>query len=1213
MWQMKSAKAKNFLREIRNNMGRFLSIFLIVLVGTAFFAGLRASGTDMKYLADKYYRESSLMDIRVISTLGLTDEDIDDLKDMEEVETAEGACTADVLVEYEQELKVVKVIGETEKINLPNLTEGRMPEKKNECAVDFALVKNIGYGIGDTLEVRSGTSDDIEETLNVTKFTITGICGLPYYIDLTRGSSNIGNGNVEGFLIVSPEVFESDVYSEGYLKLKGTEELYAFGEEYDKTVDAAKDHIEEIMEACGKRRYEEIVSDAEEEIGENERKIADAEAELADAKAELDDGEKDLAEAKAELADARDELDDAKAELADAKKELTDAKAELDDGKKELDDAKARLDDGRRQIAEAEEQLQDSRDELAAGRAQYNTGKAELEAGRAALDAGWQQYNAGQEEIAEAEEELAAGRAALEAGQAEYEAGLAQYLEQKAAYEAGEEQYAAGMAALELYPENEELRAQMEALRAELDAAAAALSEAETELLAAKELLDEKEAELSAGEAELAAAKEQAAAACETLSAKEAELSAGEEQLAASLEELNEGERQLASGAAVLEEKKRELAAGEQEYNDGLADYEEGLAKYEDGLAEYNDGFAEYEDGLAEYEEGLAEYEEGLADWQDGKKEYDDNYGDAIEEIEDGKRKLADAREELADLEEPDTYVLGRDKVASLASFDGDADRMDKLGEVFPVIFFLVAALVSLTAMTRMVEEQRLEIGTLKALGSSDASVALKYLLYAFLATAGGGIAGVFIGQRIIPVVVIDAYHSLYTGIPMGDYPFNTFWAVIAVIAAIACTTIATLFACYRALRDKPAVLMRPEAPKGGSRVLFEHIPGLWKKLNFSKKATIRNLFRYKKRLFMTIIGIGGCMGLMLVGYGIQDSITGIAVKQYVEIFSQDVTVTLNDQASEEERDELFRTAAEYESVTDCTEAAKIAVTLTANDTDRSAYLFIPKDPAEAENYVRLKDRLQDVYYSFPEEGAIITEKAADMLGVSRGDRVQIRLPDDEDSAWVTITDIVENYVLHYLYLTPGTYEELFGEEPEYNEILLKFDRAGDTAFEQKMGETFIASDACSEVEFVTDLKDRIDEMLDSLHLVMWVLIIFSAFLAFVVLYNLNSINITERKRELATLKVLGFHDTEVAMYIYRENLILTVIGIVVGVFIGIVLHRYLITTVEVDLMMFGRKINTSSFLVCALWTGLFSLGVNLMMYWHFKKIDMIESLKSVE
>ena len=1170
---MRSAKAKNFFREIKNNKGRFLSIFFIVLLGTAFFAGIRSTSGDMKYTADRFYRETSLMDMRVLSTLGITEEDIEDLQAADEVDIAEGAYTADVLAEQGDELKVIKVIGETEKINLPYLTEGRRPEKKNECIADFALVKELGYKIGDKVVVRSGTEDDISDTLNETEFTITGIGSLPYYIDLTRGSSSVGDGNVKGFIMVLPEAFETDVFSEGYLKIKGTEGMYAFSEEYDDTVEATEDHLEELLEEFGERRYDNIVTDAQEEIDEHKQEIAD--------------GEK-------ELADAKDELDENEVKLNDSEKELKDAKKELEDAEKELGDAKSELEDGKKKIADAEKEILDSEEEIANGWQEYHDGKAELEAGREKLGEGWQQYYEGQETLAASEEQLKAGRAELEGAKAELEANEAALQEQKAAYEEGEAQYAAGMAALEMDPGNEVLRAQMEALRAQLDAAAPQIAAAEQQLAGYRQVLTEKEAELSAGEAQLEQGKAEAAAAYQTLSEQQAQFEASEKQLQDAYNELAEGQSKLEEGKAELEEKKQELLDGEKEYKDGVKDYDEGVLEYEDGLKEYEDGRAE---------------------WQDGYDEYNEKYPDAIEDIEEGKQKLADAEEELAELEHPDTYVLDRQKVSSLVSFEGDADRIDHLSNVFPVIFFLVAALVSLTAMTRMVEEQRMEIGTMKALGSSDASVAFKYILYASFASLGGGIIGVFVGQKILPAVILDAYHTLYTGIPVGDYPFNAFWAVIAIIIATGCTVVATILACRKVLADKPAVLMRPEAPKSGKRVIFEHMKWFWSRINFSKKATIRNLFRYKKRFFMTVIGIGGCMALMLVGYGIQDSITGIAKLQYTDIFKEDVKITINDQASDSERDDLISLVNSYDGIKEYMEIAEDAVTLNSNvnDRDRSAYLFVPKYPEKASDYVRLKDRQEDIYYEIPEEGAIITEKAADMLGIGKGDQVLIKLTDESEPKAVTISDVVENYVLHYVYMTPETYKEVFGEEPEFNELFVKYDEPKDEAYESRFGEALISSDACSTVEFTTELRDRIDKMLESLDMVMWVLILASAFLAFVVLYNLNSINITERKRELATLKVLGFHDMEVAMYIYRENIILTAIGIVAGIILGIVLHRFVITTVEVDLMMFGRVIKPSSFLICALWTAAFSIGVNLIMFWHFRKIDMIESLKSVE
>ena len=536
---------------------------------------------------------------------------------------------------------------------------------------------------------------------------------------------------------------------------------------------------------------------------------------------------------------------------------------------------------------------------------------------------------------------------------------------------------------------------------------------------------------------------------------------------------------------------------------------------------------------------------------------------------------------------------------------------MDSLGNVFPVIFFLVAALVSLTAMTRMVDENRMSMGILKALGFKSSAIAGKYIAYALLATVSGGLIGVALGERFLPLLIIKSYGTLFRGLPYCFTPINYEQAFLALIAAIISTVAATLISALSQLFENPSSLMRPLPPSSGRRVFLERIGFIWKRLSFTGKATVRNLARYKKRLIMTVVGIGGCMGLLLVGFGLKDSINEIAKKQYIKIFTYDASITLNSKASEAEKEEVAKAAASYKGVSEEIKIEFFAVDLTHGDKVRNTYLFVPEDTKKIKDFLTLKDRTTGVEYSFPSgDGAYISEKTAKMLGVKVGDSVDI-VRDEKKKVTVKIEKIVENYVFHYLFMSPSLYKKLYKEEPDYNTLNIKFDRS--KVDEGDLGSRLLSISGCSGVSFVDELEENIDRMLKVLDLVTFVLIAAAGLLAFVVLYNLNSINVLERKREIATLKVLGFYDKEVAAYVYRENIILTVFGIIAGVVFGTILHQYVIVTVEVDLMMFGRNIGLHSYLMSSLITIGFSILVNIVMYFMLKKIDMTTSLKSVE
>lgn len=1217
---MKNVLGKEFLREILKNKGRFLSIFFIVLLGAAFFSGIRATGGDMKETADRYYDETLMMDIRVLSTLGLTEEDLQDMAALPDVELVQGGRTMDVLIREKPREMAVKLIAATEEVNRLNLVEGRAPETMQECVVDDRFMKQRGYQIGDSIQIYSGTEDPLEDSLKMDCFTIVGSGNLPYYMDLTRGVGSIGDGSLSGFLVVSPEVFDLEVYTEAYIRVADVLELNCYGDEYQDKIASVVDELEDLADSCEQRRYDKLRTEAEDKIADGKQELEDAKQELADAKQELDDGKEKLDDGKEELADAKQELKDGKAELDDAKQQLADAEKELTDGKVTLDQSEKELADGAQQIADGEKELRAAEEKLKAGRAELDQAAEELAKAEAELKAAKEQLDASASELENGKKELEEKTAQLSAGRAELENQDAILTEKEQEALAGWAQYQQGMATLEMMksmlpaddPSVLALEAQLSAAYEQLTAGDALLAAARSELETQRGILEQGEQQLAEGWAAYEAGQAQYEAGLAQYQAGLAEYEAGLEKYRQGEAEWAAGKAEYEAGKAKLEAAKETYNSGKQAWEDGKKTWEEGQKEYQDGLQKYNDGLADYKEGKKAYKEGKEEYEENLKKWEDGMAEYLEAEEDALPEIADAEKELADAEQKVRDLKKPTWYVLDRDKIQSCVSYGMDAERMDKLGNVFPVLFFLVAALVSLTAMTRMVEEQRQQIGTMKALGYGGITIATKYFGYAMLATVTGAIIGVLIGEKFLPWVIMISYCMLYTGLPQIYASYDLVQGSLAVVLSALCTGGATLAACMRKLMESPASLMRPEAPKSGKRILLERIPFLWKRFNFTRKATLRNLFRYKKRFIMTIIGIGGCMGLMLVGFGIRDSITVVAKNQFVEIFMQEASVSVDTDASEEDTAHLLQTIEHMDGVTGWMEVNLEAVTLNANNTDRTAYLYVPREVDRVTDFVRFRDRTSKASYDFPTEGVALAEKTADMMDVKVGDTITIKKGDNGEPVETVVTVIVENYVQHYAFLTPETYETLFGEPVKYNYVYVNYeDNSEDT--EAAFGKTLLNEEACTGVNFTTTQESSIEDMLQALFLVIWVLIGAAALLAFVVLYNLNSINMTERKRELATLKVLGFYDPEVAMYVYRENILLTVLGILAGAFLGKFLHLFTILTVEVDLMMFGRVIEWQSYLICALLTAVFSVVVNLIMYVHFKKIDMIESLKSVE
>lgn len=1115
------ATRKDFYMEIRKSLGRFLSILFIVALGVAFFSGIRASEPSMRITGDRYFDQEELMDIQALSTFGITDDDIDAIEAVEGVERVEGAYSADMLCETKKKQYVFHVMSLPENMNHVTVSEGRLPKKIGECLVD----DDMGYKVGDTITLKSGTDDPISDTLKQEKYKVVGIGNSPCYISFGRGSTTIGSGSVSGFLFVPAKTFALDVFTEAYVQVEGAENLIAYTEEYDKKIETVLDRIEEITGERGRIRKQEIVDDAQ--------------AEIDDAKAELEEGK------------------------LKAQEELDDAKAQIDDGEAKLTEAKQQIADGKSQISSAKTTLNSKDDELTEAKTKYSSGLKKWQEGTEAYEAGLAQFEVAKPE---ALEEIAKGEAGLEAyrkqlDEAKKEAqGKLKELEGQLAY----------IMSLEPGPEDEDYEELHQKWEEQYGASIEQLETGISEVNKELETLETQEQDYQSKLTALNNSKAELAAKEQQLADTKAALDSSKQQLSDAYSQIESGKGQLASGWAQIDEKEQELASGEAE-----------IAENETTL----------EDAKAEYEEG--------------KKEAED-------EIADGEAKIADAEEELAEIEDPKWYVYDRSNLPEHDGYGENADRMRAIGKVFPVIFFLVAALISLTSMTRMVEEQRTQIGTMKALGYSKWAIVSKYLGYALLATAGGSIIGLLIGEKVLPFIIIYAYGIMYQHIPEILVPYDWAYAIEASIAAVACTMFATVFSCYRELGEQPAALMRPPAPKIGKRVLLEYVGFIWKRFNFTWKSTIRNLMRYKKRFFMTIFGIGGCMALMLVGYGIRDSVFEIADIQYTEIQTYDGNLILKENLSEDEHQELTDSLEQNQDITRFMDAYMKNLVLTKDGHERETYVMVLGQPKDSEKYVHFHDRKTKEAYELSDDGAIISEKTAKLLNAKVGDTISVK-DENEGNKDIVIQNICENYMGHYLYMTPKYYEKVYGEKPEYNTVLFSVQDSYTRQQMEEAGEKILERDEVLSLSYMKDIEKRLNDMLKSLNLVIIVLIVSAGMLAFVVLYNLNTINIAERKRELATLRVLGFYNPEVAAYVYRENILLTLIGTIVGAGLGKILHLFIIETVEVPAAMFGRIINLPSYIYSFLFTILFSMIVNGVMYFKLRKIDMVESLKSIE
>lgn len=1154
---MKRAQRTDLIREMRKSFNRYISILLIMALGVAFYAGVRSAEPDMQLSAKEFYDTTNYMDIRVLGTLGMTEADVAEIGKIEGVARVEGGYQTELFWEAGQRDYQMSVYSLGDSINQVYVEEGRLPEASDECFVDADFMAECGYSVGDVITLKTDADTELSDVLNTDTFTIVGMGSFPSYLSWQRGAVSIGTGVEDGFLFLPMDAFSMEVYTVVYATVEGAMEYNPYTEEYEDYIAEVVERIEAIADARCEIRYAEVTGPYWEDVYEAEAELADAEAEIADGEKEIADAEKELADAEAEIADAEKEIADGEQEIADAEAELADAAAEIADGEVQLADAEKELADALAEITDGEAQLADAEKELADGEEELKSAEAEIDSNEKAL-------LAGEAELTLAKEQLVTGRTELEAG--------------KAALAAQEEQLNEAKAQLDAYgmPLTPELIA------------------AETELAAAKQLLEEKEAELADGETQVMAS--------------EAEIQSGKEQLAEAKEQLEAAKAELESGRADLEAVKAELADGRAKYEEGLAEYEQAKLDLEEGRRQYEDGKAELEQAKLDLENGKKELADAKKEVEDGKLELADaktELEDGKKELEDGKQELADARAELEDIEVPEWYVLDRNTIQQFVEYGSNSERIGNLGNVFPAVFYLVAALVSLTTMTRMIEEERTQIGTMKALGYGKGAIVSKYMWYSLSATLLGGVCGVLVGSYLFPWVIIKAYGILYSNIPFVLTPVQWDLSIASVMIAVVCTVVATLSSCYKELMAAPAILMRPVAPAAGKRVFLEYIKPLWNNLSFSWKATCRNLFRYKKRFFMTIFGIGGCMALLLVGFGLRDSIMEIVNKQYKEVWTYDVYLSINEE-------ELSLEDKEHK---DKVENQIFILTKTMDvesaDAVKSATLFVPESLEGLDDFVKLQDRVTEETYALTTDGVIITEKLAKLLEVSAGDTIELYF-DDVTKYPVEIKAVAENYMFHYVYMSREQYVQLCGEEPEFNQLYLKTVDMPEEEQEAFSGE-MLSDDAVDSVTYVEELQESVAVMMQALELVVVVLIVAAGMLAFIVLYNLNNINIIERRRELATLKVLGFYDIEVGNYVYRENILLTLLGIIAGVAMGFFLHRFVILTVEVDMMMFGRDIEWPSYLYSVLLTCVFAVLINFGMFFKLRKIDMVESLKSAE
>ncbi len=1092
----KSAFNKDVFRSITHSMGRFIAVFAIVALGVGFYAGIRMAAPDMRLAADAFYDETNLMDIRVVSTMGLDEADIEELRRLDGVADVMAAYETDVVAEIDDEPYAMRVHSlpyscadqqdgnaldgwdESAQINQLVLEEGRWPDADDECILSVDRIMNKPLSLGDTLVVAE-CSTGLDDTLQEKEYTVVGLAHSSYYASSTSmGSTTLGSGLIQQFMFVPQSDFKPDFpITEAFITVRGAKDLLSGSEAYQARIDEVMDEIASIEAVQEQARLRTIKNEAQGELDEAREEF-----------------EKERDDAYAKLDEARIKLDEAAAEIASSQKRIADGERSYESGRAELASQRA---DAEQQLADASARIEAERDKLVAG-------KAELDEQGARLEAAWSQIAplatpaTAPAVLAHLKQQLAAlpstapeeERRALE----ENIALLSSLIEGQTAYDAGISRYEEGVRAIDA------AESELEARRADADA------------------------------------------------------------------QMADAARKLDQAAAELAHGREQLASGEREYESGRAEYESERARAES-------------------------------------------------EIADAQAKIDQAQADIDAVEMPEWLIMDRTKNYGAESFDMDAGRVDNIAMVFPFVFFLVAALVALTTMTRMVDEERIQIGTYKALGYARLRIISKYLIYAGSASLLGSIVGIALLSFTLPFIIMTAYSIVYI-VPISSLALDWPIALLATALGVGITLFATVGAALSTLRESPAALMQPKTPKAGKKILLELIRPIWTRLSFLWKVTCRNIFRYKKRLFMTIIGIAGCTALLLTGFGLQDSINDIIDKHYGELIDYNMIVVCEEDADEGEVEDVEQAIRNNDKVVDVAAAYEKPMVAQGSEGDLSVELIVPEDPESFSHVWLFRERIGHAPVALTSDGALITEKISTRYGIHEGDEIALAMQDDMGNATnevyrLPVSGVIENYIGHDVFIDAALYERVFHASPRYDDLFIQLDAPDDERdlFAQNLREI----DAVKTVSFNDETIDMYKTALRSVNMVVVVLIVAAALLAFIVLYNLTNINITERRREIATLKVLGFTAKEIDQYIFREILILACLGAVLGLVFGVFLENFVVTTAEVDAVMFGRDIHWPSFVYSFLLTMLFTIIVAISMRGKLKQVDMVSSLKSNE
>lgn len=1232
---MNKTALKDIVREIKTNKGRFFSIFALLFISMVAFNGLFHASSLFEITAEHHYDETNLQDITITSTLGLAERDEFIISQNSHVEDFEMIKSVDVFIEDTNE--IIRIESTPQRLATLKIKEGRLPEKNNEIVLSYDYFDDK-IQLGDKITFTNPENDTDIKELKESTFEIVGLVRSPEYLPTKPlNISTIGSGTITSFGYVEEEVFDVDYYTKAKITGKGLYELNSFFDEYMEKVEIFREELEEDFEDRPASRVKEVRSDGEEAI-------KDAEKEIADAKIEIEDARQALEDAKSELSDAEIELREAELDIRQGEIDLKEGRLDLDkgwqkyyDGIDELNSEEAKA---RKEIADAKVELQDAKIKLEDGRKEYLDGKKELDDAKEEFEKGEKLYNDNLKVYQDGVNELNEMKEKIRIS---HEIALGELNEKKSKEELESE-------VQRLTGEVETHRINLKNYRTQLEYNLSILestdnkSEVETKIADLNNLIEQEENNYTAKSEKLVNTKN----ALESFEEVQEEGRLGDEIIEYSGEAIEQAEKKLADGKKQLDDAKEELEEGRKELQDGINKLEDARIELEDGERKYQDGIIELRDaeetlerelaknrqkladgledlkqgekdliegrqklidGKKDYQEGLEKYKDGLDEYEEGKAEFDKESKDAYEEIEKGEKDLEKARQDLSKLKEPSFIIETRNGDSTYDMIYNNPKSLRILAVVFSVLALLVALLVAFTTMTRMVDERRVLIGTYKGLGYENKIIAAKFVIFGGVSGLVGMAFGNLAGEYVLAPLIYRIYMEGSVFIdPINNFSGELF--VIGLFLTIITTSLSAYLSVNKSLKENTASLLRPKAPKAGSRILLERIGFIWDRLGFMNKITARNIFRYKGRMFMTIAGVAVCMALMILGFGMKNSIYSIGEIQFDIIQQEDLMLSLIEDLDEKTLDDTLTEIKNHENI-DKTANTNMRVfkLQIPGSSSQDVNLFVTLDD-KIDEMITFRDRESEEKINLTDEGILVTEKLANLLGVKEGEDIPISI--ENQDANLKVSGIIENYLGHNIFISENYFEENFDLNHKTNLILVKFvddsKEASDATAEQLLKNDNIIGTISTQLA-----KDMMNDTIDSLNLIIIIIVFIAMLLSLTVLYNLTNINVSERIRELSTMKVLGFYPKELTEYVYKETFILSLIGIIFGIFLGKAILDFVMEAFAPKFMMFGNPRYMFTYLISAVLTIVFTLIVMVLMHIKLKDIDMVEALKSVD